>query len=90
MIEIKFEQNRSAAYDGEKLVGHCDFETAENVWIANHTVVDKEYGGQGIAKKLLLCLVENAVLQNAKIKPVCSYVAHEFEKNPELYQKVLL
>ncbi len=89
MIKIQFEQNRSAAYDGEKLVGHCDFEIDGNVWVANHTVVDQEYGGQGIAKKLLHCLVENAVKQNVKVQPVCSYVAREFEKDPDFYKPVI-
>lgn len=90
MIEIKFEQNRSAAYDGEKLIGHCDFEIDQNIWVANHTFVEKEYAGQGIAKKLLQCVVKNATMQNAKIKPVCSYVVREFDKNPELYAAVKL
>lgn len=88
MIEIKFERNRSAAYDGEKLAGECCFETSGGVWTLNHTFVDPSYGGQGIAKKLLECVVENARKDGAKIKAVCSYVVHEFEKNPEVYADV--
>lgn len=88
MITIKFEQNRSAAYDEEKFVGECCFEIEQNVWILNHTFVDSNYGGQGIAKKLLDCVVENVRKNKAKIKAVCSYVAHEFEKNAESYSDV--
>lgn len=88
MIEIKFEGKRSAAYDEDKLVGECCFEIDGNTWTANHTFVDKAYGGQGIAKKLLDCVVENARKNDAKIKAVCSYVVHEFEKNPELFKDV--
>lgn len=32
MITIKFEQNRSAAYDDEKFVGECCFEIENDVW----------------------------------------------------------
>lgn len=88
MIEIKFEPTRSAAYDGEKFVGECCFEVNENLWTLNHTFTDPSYGGQGIAKKLLQCVVENARKQGTKINPVCSYVVHEFEKNPDLYADI--
>lgn len=88
MIEIKIEENRSAAYDGEKFAGECCFEVRGKIWTLNHTFVDPSYGGQGIAKKLLDCVVENARKKGAKINPVCSYVVHEFEKNPELYADV--
>lgn len=36
--------------------------------------VEKEYGGQGIASKLVECLVENARKERAKIHPICSFV----------------
>lgn len=88
-MEIRFENTRSAAYDGEKLIGECDFETDGKIWNAIHTEVDPNYGGQGIAKKLVQCLAENAALNGAKIKPVCSYVVKEFEKNPQEYCKVM-
>lgn len=88
MIDIKFENNRSAAYDCNNLIGECDFEISNNIWTVNHTRVDQNYGGQGIAKKLVNCVVDNAVKQGVKIKPVCSYVVHEFEKNPQEYSLV--
>lgn len=87
MMEIKFEMNlkRSAAYDGLKECGECCFSTEGNIWIINHTFVDPSYGGQGIARKLLDCVIEKARKQGVKINPVCSYAVHQFEKNPDLY-----
>lgn len=85
MIEICFEGNRAAAYDGQIFVGECDFSENGNVWIADHTKVSEQYGGQGIAKKLLQCVAENAEKLGKKIRPVCSYVVREFEKNPGTY-----
>lgn len=85
MINIVFEadKNRTAAYDGDKNIGECTFRVNGNVWEANHTYVDKNYGGQGIAKKLLEELVKNAREQGVKILPICSFVVKEFERTEE-------
>lgn len=85
MIRYEFEAEkfRVAAYDGDKCVGECTFVNKENVWHIEHTNVDKEYGGQGIAAKLVECVVDNARKQKIKIQPVCTYAVKAFEKNPE-------
>ena len=90
-MDILFEESakRSAAYDGEKNIGECTYVEEDGVWTLNHTAVDQAYGGQGIARKLLTCLVEEARKRSVKIIPVCSYVAREFEKHPDLYGDVL-
>ena len=51
MIEVVYEKDkrRSAAYDGEKLIGECDCRESGLVWTAYHTEVAPAYGGQGIA-----------------------------------------
>ena len=74
-IDIVFEQdnNRSAAYTDGKQVGECEFSVSENIWTITHTGVLPEYGGRGIAKKLVLCVIEAARANNAKIVPLCSY-----------------
>lgn len=74
-IDIVFEQdnNRSAAYTDRKQVGECEFSVSENIWTITHTGVRPEYGGRGIAKKLVLCVIEAARANNAKIVPLCSY-----------------
>ncbi|MFM1524557.1 MULTISPECIES: GNAT family N-acetyltransferase [Helcococcus] len=85
MIKIVFEKEnkRSAAYDRDKLVGVCTYNELNGEWMVNHTGVEKEYGGQGIASKLVECLVENARKERAKIHPICSFVKREFDKNEE-------
>lgn len=85
MIKIVFEKdkNRSAAYDSDKLVGICTYNHLNGQWIANHTAVEKEYGGRGIGSKLVECLVENARKEGVKIHPVCSFVKTEFDKKEE-------
>lgn len=75
MIQIQFEREkqRAAAYDGAALIGCCEVQVSETTWTITHTEVDPSYGGQGIARKLVLCVVEQAKKEDAKVIPVCSY-----------------
>ncbi|MCR4600241.1 MAG: N-acetyltransferase [Clostridia bacterium] len=85
---IRFEEpkRRIAAYDGDKLVGKCEFmprHTREEVWIATHTEVDREYEGQGIAARMAEMLVEEARNHEVKIRPECSYIVRFLESDPK-------
>ena len=62
MIKIIYEQkeNRAAAYDDEKFIGESTYAKSDKVWIIDHTFVEKSYGGQGIAGRLVAKLVEEA------------------------------
>ncbi|MDO5018144.1 MAG: GNAT family N-acetyltransferase [Lagierella massiliensis] len=90
MVEIvfEFENKRSAAYEGDKLVGECTFSNANGVMIINYTGVEPEYRGKGIAKKLVFEIVKAAREKDMKIIPLCPYAKKEFEKNKE-YEDVL-
>ncbi len=72
---IVFEEDacRSAAYVDGKQAGECEFTVDGDVWTITHTGVRSEYGGRGIAKKLVLKVIEAARAKNAKIVPLCSY-----------------
>ncbi len=85
MIDIKYEQdqNRAAAYDGDKLIGTCVYSSMKTFWIIRHTATNTDYGGQGIAGKLLDCVMNAAKEAGVKVKPFCSYAAYMFTKNPE-------
>lgn len=85
MIEMTFEMDkkRASAWDGEKMAGTCEFLVLPSFWIITHTVVDPSYGGQGIAGKLVDCVVQAAVTMNKKIKPFCSYARRMFDKKPK-------
>lgn len=90
MIDIRFEseKHRAAAYDNDKEIGESTYSTAGAIWIIDHTKVDKAYGGQGIAKKLVAAIVENARKANVKIMPLCPFAKREFETNKD-YQDIL-
>lgn len=89
-INIVFEQdnNRSAAYTDGKQIGECDISVSKNIWTITHTGVRPEYGGRGIAKKLVLCVIEAARANKAKIVPLCSY-AGKVMSDKEEFKDVL-
>ncbi|WP_300345006.1 GNAT family N-acetyltransferase [Fusobacterium sp.] len=90
MIDIKFEfeNKRAAAYDNKKLIGESTISPSEKFWIIDHTEVDENYGGKGIAKKLIEIIVNEAKKRDLKILPLCPYAKKEFEKNKE-YQEIM-
>lgn len=89
-METKFyeKQKRSVLFDGEREIGECTFEIQDGVWILNHTFVDKEYSGKGLAEVLVNSLADEARKSGKKIRPTCSYAMGLFEKYPEKYSDV--
>ena len=81
MIEIKFDENnnKSIAYDDNIQIGECDYIEAEDAWNITHTEVDPTYQGQGIARKLVECIIENAEKHNKKLIAECSYAKKVIE-----------
>ncbi len=75
MIEYRFEPelNRSAAYADGQLIGLCQYVIQGNQWLITHTEVSPEFGGQGIARKLVLMVAEEAQEQGVQVVPICSY-----------------
>jgi len=80
MIKIIFDKSKSIAYDEEKQIGMCEFREDGNYWNITHTEVDSSYQGQGIAKRLVECVIENARMSNKKIIADCSYAKKVIER----------
>ena len=83
MIKIIFEknQNKSIAYDNNNKIGECDYIEENDCWNIIHTEVDNSYQGQGIARKLVENILENAQTYNKKIIADCSYAKRVIEGN---------
>lgn len=75
MVEIRYEQENhcTSAYDGEKQAGVCQFEVQPGKWVIYHTYTDPAYGGQGIARKLVKCVMEQALAEGIELDATCSY-----------------
>ena len=82
MIEIIFDEvkKQAVAYDGGTNVGECDYEEEGDTWNIVHTSVSDSHHGQGIARKLVECVIENAKKQNKKIVADCWYANKVLEK----------
>ncbi len=87
-VVFEEENNRSAAYVDGQLIGECEFSVSDAVWTIFHTGVRPAFEGKGIAKKLLLQVIEKARLKKVKIVPQCSYAERVMRKTNE-YQDVL-
>ena len=77
MIRIEFDikNNKSIAFDDKIIVGVCEYIVQEEIWNIVHTEVDKNYQGQGIARRLVESIIEEAKKNNKKLIADCSYAA---------------
>lgn len=82
MVNIKFNKNKrqSIAYDNNIKIGECNYIEIEETWNIIHTEVDNLYQGQGIARKLVECIIKNAKERNKNIIAECSYARKVIEK----------
>ena len=82
MIEIKFhkDKNKSVAYDNDIEIGKCEYIEVQDVWNITHTIVKESYQGQGIAKRLVENIIENAYQYNKKLVAECSCARKIIEK----------
>ena len=83
MIVVKFlkEENRAVINDENVVIGECHFIENENTWNIVHTGVDSKYQGQGLAKRLVECVIENAKIYNKKLIADCHYARNVIENN---------
>ena len=88
IISFNIRESRSVALYNEDIIGYCQYKEDNNVWSITHTVVKQEFGGRGIAKRLVLAIIEEARKNNKKINPICSYAKKMMESSDE-YKDVL-
>ena len=84
-ISVVFEADaqRSAAYKDGELIGECKFTLMHGKWAITHTGVRPAYGGQGIARRLVISVIEAARSNQVKILPICSYAKKLMEGKDE-------
>ena len=82
MIEIKFdkEKSQSIAYDNNIKIGECNYIESQDYWDIIHTEVSDLYQGQGIARRLVEVIIENAQKYNKNIIAKCSYAKKVIDK----------
>ena len=90
-ITIVFEEaeNRSIACADGVQIGECAFRVSDGAWVIEHTGVRPAYGGQGIARRLVEKVIEEARARKLRIIPLCSY-AKKLMTDSEAYSDVLV
>lgn len=82
---MNFEFNESSLnlYDQNKLIANIEFTMINNgkTYAVEHTWVDDEYRGQGIAGKITIELLNTAKQQGKDILPICPYTKAFFKHN---------
>ena len=89
IINFNQRESRSVALNEGNIIGYCQYKEENNIWSITHTVVKQEFGGRGIAKRLVLAVIDEARKQNKKINPICSYAKKMMESSDE-YKDVLI
>lgn len=81
-MKIVFEElnNRAVVFDNQTIIGECDYIIQGDIWNIVHTIVDSKYQGQGIARKLVECVIDNAKKENKQVIADCSYAKKILEK----------
>lgn len=87
-VKIEFKGNKSVALFGNNEIGVCEFKVTDEGWVIFHTEVNPNYKGQGIAKRLLDAIVNEARNRKIKIIPECSYAKKVMNRNND-YKDVI-
>lgn len=77
------ERSRFVLRDGAAEIGEEQYLDAAGERILFHTLVSEEYGGQGLASRLVQQVVEETIAAGLAVVPVCPYVQAWLPSHPE-------
>ena len=72
-MEYITEKHRIFVMDNGEEVGEVTFPERDGVYVINHTYVDDNYRGQGIASELVRRAVEEIERRGGRVEATCSY-----------------
>ncbi|MEO6948224.1 MAG: GNAT family N-acetyltransferase [Ginsengibacter sp.] len=90
-VEIKLDNGEGAFIikHENKQAGEMIFQLSGTEMIVNHTEVDPQFEGKGLAKKMFLKMIKYARENKLKVVANCSYVQAQIQKNKEEYTDVI-
>ena len=69
--------------DDGTVAGFADYVVDGNKVVLPHTVVQPQYGGQGLAGLLAQAALEDIAAANRCVVPACSFIAVYIERKPQ-------
>jgi predicted GNAT family acetyltransferase len=76
------EHGRYEAFVDNELAGHTEYYPHGDHVVFPHTVVDPEFGGQGVASTLIAAALDDMRAQGSLIDPQCPFVRTYIDKHP--------
>lgn len=91
-MTVRIEHDEAASryvvhVDGEE-AGFTEYHRDGERWVFDHTVIESDYSGRGLAGELVGHALDEVVGSGGRIVPVCSYVASFIDKHPEYQEHV--
>lgn len=83
------DRQRFQVFDGDAAIGQAAYlDDSDGHRIFYHTVIDEEYGGQGLAGRLAAHALDETVAAGLEIVPVCPYIRNYLGKHPRYESRV--
>lgn len=82
-MEMIEQSGKIVLIDNQEAIGEITWSDANDVMIVDHTFVDSNYRGQGLAEQLVAAAVKKARTDGKKILPLCPFANKEFHEKPE-------
>lgn len=83
------EECRYEVYDGRRLAGFAAYRLSEGRISFEHTEVDPELKGKGLAKQLVTEALNDAGRRGLAVLPKCPYVRKVIAKHPGRYLELV-
>lgn len=84
------ERSRYELRDGDAVPGFAEYELPDDEHVDfTHTEVADEYGGQGLASRLIAFALDDARDRGKRIVPHCPFVAAWLKKHPGEFDGVV-
>ncbi len=89
-LEVKHNEpaNRFEVQLGDQL-GVVEYQKDGSNYIFTHTGVPREYGGQGIADRMVHAALETVKAEGSQVVPVCPFIKTYIQRHPE-YQPLVV
>ena len=69
--------------DGDRLLGHADYQRDGDTFVFTHTEVDPDAGQSGLGSTLVRSALDDVRAQGGSVVPQCSFVRGWIERHPE-------
>jgi len=77
------EENRYEIRDGERLLGHADYDRSGDTTVFIHTEVDPDAGQDGLGSTLVRAALDDVRSKGGSVVAQCSFVRGWIKRHPD-------